>query len=655
MSKLSNRPLPLMTAAVLICLATFPTFGQEPADRGRPAGDAPKAGKISNPADLEAFFDGAINVQLETKHIAGAVVAVVVGDKVAFAKGYGYADVAARRRVDPEKTMFRIASISKLFTWTAVMQQVEEGKLDLHTDVNQYLKDVQIPATFGEPITLTHLLTHTPGFEDSVIGLFGRRPEDVGPLADVLRAQMPARVRPPGVLSSYSNHGTAIAGHAVACVAGQPWEDYVEQRILQPLGMTHTLVRQPPEDQLPPDLSKGYKWQHDHFAAKGFEYIPAAPAGCMSTTAGDAARFMLAHLHDGQLGDARILKPETARQMREPLFRHDPKTSAMCYGFIEQRRHGLRLVGHGGDLFWFHSLMQLIPERRVGLFLSYNTDTSAGAREPLFEAFLRRYFPEADPPRVQPADDARERARRLAGSYGVTRYSQSTITKLAALTSVLDVSVNNDDTITVAIGDNARRYVETEPLVYREVDGTRKIVFQADNDGRGRYLFLEDAPPLSAVRREWYEGGLFHWGLLGGSLAILASAVLFWPAIAFSVRGLSSPRIKRTRWSGFWSCLAWLLGLVSLALGLGLAWVQRDPNDIAFGLTPQLRGLLAVPQVCAVLAGLTVVGCVVAWSRRYWRVTGRLHYTLVALAGVGLTWFLYHWNLLTFGFDGIVR
>lgn len=644
-----------MTAAVMICLATLPTFGQEAADRDRPAGDPVKAGNISDPADLEAFFDGAINVQLETKHIAGAVVAVVVGDKVAFTKGYGYAAVAARRRVDPEKTMFRIASISKLFTWTAVMQQVEEGKLDLHTDVNRYLKDVQIPATFSEPITLTHLLTHTPGFEDSVVGLFGRRPEDVGPLADVLRAQMPARVRPPGALSSYSNHGTAIAGYAVACVAGQPWEDYVEQRILKPLGMEHTLVRQPPEDQLPADLSKGYKWEQGHFKAKDFEYIPAAPAGCISTTAADAARFMLAHLQDGQLGDARILKPETARRMREPLFRHDPKASAMCYGFVEQRPHGLRLVGHGGDLFWFHSLMQLIPERRVGLFLSYNTNTSGGAREPLFDAFLRRYFPEADPPRIKPADDARERARRLAGTYGVTRYSQSTFTKLAALTSVLDVSVNDDDTITVAAGDNARRYVETEPLVYREVDGTRKIVFQADNDGRGRYLFLEDVPPLSAVRREWYERGLVHWGLLGGSLAVLASAVLFWPAIAFSVRGLSSPRIKRTRWSGVWSCLAWLLGLISLALGAGLAWVLSDPNDIAFGITPTLRGMLAVPQVCAVLAGLTVVGCVVAWTRRYWRFTGRLHYTLVALAGVGLTWFLYHWNLLTFGFEGIVR
>src|ERR1700719_51945 len=133
----------------------------KPAVKPHPVGDA---------NDLEAFFDGALLVQLESKHIAGAVVAVVVGDKLVFAKGYGYADVETRRKVDPEKTLFRIASISKLFTWTAVMQLVEEGKIDLDADVNKYLKDLQIPATFEKPVTLKNLLTHTPGFEDHVLG-----------------------------------------------------------------------------------------------------------------------------------------------------------------------------------------------------------------------------------------------------------------------------------------------------------------------------------------------------------------------------------------------------------------------------------------------------------------------------------------------------
>jgi hypothetical protein len=419
--------------------------------------------------------------------------------------------------------------------------------------------------------------------------------------------------------------------------------------------MEHTLVRQPAEEQLPADVSKGYKWEKGHFKDEAFEYIPTGPAGCISTTAGDAAKFMLAHLHDGQLGDGRILQPETARRMREPLFRHNPNTSAMCYGFMELRRNGRRMVGHGGDTLWFHSLMELIPDRQVGLFVSYNTDTSGGAREALFDAFLRRYFPEPDPAPVQAAGGFRERAERLAGEYGITRYSHSSVAKLAALMGVFKVSPNDDDTVTISLGDNTRRYVEVEPFVFRQLDGTGKVVFQEDDKGRVRYLFVSDFPPLSAVRREWYERTVVHWGLLGASTAIFASALLFWPAIAFSVRGMQSPRIRRTRLSGLLSCLGWLLSGVCVAFVAGSAFVLKDPNEIVFGLPPLLKGLVAVTPFCAILTGIVLLGCLLAWKNRYWRVTGRVHYTLVALAGVAFTWFLYYWNVLTFSFDRIVN
>jgi CubicO group peptidase (beta-lactamase class C family) len=641
-------------AAPAAAPATPKNTAAAPADRAgsSAAASALKAGMVSDPADLEAFFDGAINVQLESKHVAGAVVAVVVGDRVVFSKGYGYADVDARRKVDPEKTLFRIASISKLFTWTAVMQQIEEGKLDLDTDVNTYLKELKIPATFEQPITLRHLLTHTPGFEDYVVGLFGREP-DSRALADVLRAQLPLRVRPPGVLSSYSNHGTALAGYAVACVSGIPWEDYVEKRILTPLGMAHTLVRQPAEADLPADLSTGYKWEKGRFEAKPFEYVPAAPAGCMSTTAADIARFMIAHLNDGRYGEARILKPETARRMREPLFRHDPKTSAMCYGFIEDQRGGRRFVGHGGDTIWFHSMLQLAPDEHVGLFVSYNTDTSAaGSRDELFEAFLKRYFPAPEPPKITPSAEAHGRLKRLAGEYVMDRYSHSSVTKLAALMGVFEVSPNDDDTLTISIGNQSRRYAEVEPLVFREVDGTRTFVFKEGKDGRGLYLFPGNMPPLAGERPRWYESSTTNLIVAGASIGIFATAVLFWPAIAFSVRGLSSPRITRNWRSGVLSCLGWMTSVAAIGFACAVAYVLKDPNDIVFGLTPAMKGLLAAAPLLAGLAAVTLLASLVAWWRRYWRFAGRLHYTLVALAGVGFTLFLYNWNLLVIGVGG---
>jgi CubicO group peptidase (beta-lactamase class C family) len=648
------------TSVVAVCLVSLAALGQEPAktalpeDKSSPSEKSPAAavttplhtGKVSDPADLEAFFDGVINVQLESKHVAGAVVAVVVGDKLVFTKGYGYADVDTRRKVDPEKTMFRIASISKLFTWTAVMQQVEEGKLDLDHDINEYLKDVKIPPTFDKPITLKNLLTHTPGFEDYVIGLFSREP-DARPLDEVLRTQLPKRIRPPGVLASYSNHGTAMAGYAVACVSGMPWEDYIEKRILKPLAMEHTLVRQPAKDKLPADLSVGYRWEHGKFAPQGFEYVPAAPAGCMATTAADAAKFMIAHLNDGQGTAGRILKPETARRMREPLFQHDPKVSAMCYGFMEERHNGHRMVGHGGDTIWFHSLMQLLPDDHVGVFVSYNTDTSGGGpREQLMDAFMTRYFPAPEPAKPVAASEAHEHARKLAGEYVMTRYSHSTVTKLSALLNVIDVSANDDDTLTIGVRDSATRYTEVEPFVYREVNGPKTVVFKEDKDGRTFDLFLGNAPPVSAVRREWYDSSAAHWSLLGASMGVFASALLFWPAIGFSVRGLQSPRIKRTWFSAILSCFAWLLSAAAVAFGVAMAYTMKDPSEIAFGLPPVLKHLMSLTPVCAGLAAVTLIGCLIAWRQRYWRLTGRLHYTLVALAGIGFTWFLFNWNLL---------
>lgn len=609
---------------------------------------APGIPNLADARDLEAFFDGAIRVQMENKHIAGGVVAVVANGKVVFTKGYGYADIAARQQVDPETTMFRIASISKPFTWTAVMQQVEAGKLDLNEDVNKYLmKGVQIPSTMQQPITLKNFLTHTPGFDDYVIGLFAHEP-DKRPLGEILKAQMPLRVRPPGTLASYSNHGTALAGYVVECVANQPWEEYIEQKITKPLGMTHTLVRQPAANQLPAEVSKSYKWEGGQYVVQGFEYCPAAPAGCISSSAGDMAKFMLAHLGDGQLGNVRILKTETTKQMREPLFRHDDRVSAMCYGFFEEKRHGVRLIGHGGDTLYFHSLMQLIPEKNVGIFLSFNTDTSAGVRDQIQEAFLQRYFPQPLQPRAKSVTGFSERSSKIAGEYGGTRYSHTSIAKLGALLSIAEVTINPDETITITVAEKASRYVEKEPFLFRELDGTREALFQTDKEGNVVHLFFGNGPHSSAIKLRWYETSTVQLGLLFVSLGVFATAVLIWPAVGWTLRGLTSETIRRTWLSALLSWLTWLMCLLGILFVGGLTAVLTDPSEIAFGLTPLAQKLLWLPPVIAGLSVITLLGCLLAWIARYWRVSGRLHYTLVALAGVGLVWFMYHWNLLVY-------
>jgi CubicO group peptidase (beta-lactamase class C family) len=542
--------------------------------------------------------------------------------------------------------------VTKLFTWTAVMQLVEEGKLDLDADINTYLKGtgVQVPAAFGKPITLKNLMTHTPGLEDRPIGLFSHTSAEMRPLAEVLQKDLPARVRPPGVLASYSNHGSALAGLVVANVAGKTWEEVVEERILTPLGMKHTLVRQPAELKLPENLSKGYKWADGRFKEENFEYVPLAPAGSMSASAGDMARFLIAHLNDGKYGDVQILKPETARRMRERLFAHDPKVDAMCYGFWELHRNGQRIIDHGGDTLLFHTLFAMIPEHKVGLFLSYNTDKSGGAREEILDAFLDRYFPGPPEPRSKVTTDQAS-LKRFEGEYSGSRHADTDYAKLVLLLNPFHVSANSDGMLTAGFSGEPRRYVQIEPLVFQERDGHRKLVFHEDEDGRITQIYFADVPAVALVRETGFNQPRFHQGLAAICAALFLSAFLFWPVLAFARRGSKATRFRRSFLSGLFSFLGWLLSAAAIAFLGGLAWELREPEQVVYGTPRELQYVFLVPQVCVGLAAIVLLGSVVAWSRRYWRFSGRLHYTLVAFAGVGFAWFLYSWNLLKFGAD----
>jgi CubicO group peptidase (beta-lactamase class C family) len=178
-------------------------------------------------ADLEAFLDGIVPQQLERENIAGATISVVKDGKLLFARGYGYADVANKKPVVAEETLFRPGSVSKLFTWTAVMQLHEQGKLDLDRDVNEYL-DFKIPDAFGQPITLKNILTHTPGFEEQVKDLFttGAVSPDLG---QYVKTHIPTRIYPPGTVPAYSNYATALAGYIVERVSGRPFNDYIAE------------------------------------------------------------------------------------------------------------------------------------------------------------------------------------------------------------------------------------------------------------------------------------------------------------------------------------------------------------------------------------------------------------------------------------------
>jgi len=299
-------------------------------------GDSTPRG-LRDKAELEAFVDGVMTAELHDHHVAGSTVSVVKDGTLWFAKGYGYADVKQRSPIDAASTLFRVGSISKLFTWTAVMQQVERGKLDLNRDINEYL-DFKIPATFPQPITLINVMTHAPGLEDDPRGLIVDDPKQLQPMSRWLPAHRPKRVRPPGTYSSYSNWATATAGYIVERVAGVPFDDYIDANILRPLGMERTTFRQPLPAALAGGMSVGYRYDDGRFEPKPFEIaVGAEPAASVSATATDMAKFMIAHLANGAVpGGGRILAESTAVKMHSRLFGGDPRIPGFAYGFYEQ-------------------------------------------------------------------------------------------------------------------------------------------------------------------------------------------------------------------------------------------------------------------------------------------------------------------------------
>jgi CubicO group peptidase (beta-lactamase class C family) len=596
----------------------------------------------TDPEELEAFLDGVMRAQMEAEDIAGATVAVVRNGEILLARGYGWADVEERRPVDPERTLFRIGSVTKLVTWTAVMQLVEAGELDLHADVNRYL-DFRIPDTFDEPITLWHILTHTPGFEEDSRDLFTEDPDQMEPLGEWLATHVPARVRPPGTFSSYSNYATALAGYIVERVSGEPYDAYVERHIFEPLDMRLSTTRQPLPDELAPRMSEGYAFENGRFEAKPFEIIKgAAPAGSMSAPATDMARFMLAHLNGGELDGQRILSEETVRTMQERAFTHDERQSGFALGFYEKSRPGLRIIGHGGDTRWFHTDLALVPSEDLGVFVSYNT-ASGGELSfgPFLDAFLEHYYP-ADPEPVTPSEEAREAAERVAGEYAFNRRSYTTFQKAFGLAQSTRVQAREDGSVVLHSPLGATRFVPLEPLHYREALGHQRLTFREDDDGRVTHGFLSLAPMMALERVPWHESSRLHQVLLGLAVLVFAGTVV--AAVRRWWRRRQGITLPGDDLPGRRFLVA--MAGANLAFVAALAVLLQDPASIMTGPLTGLKVALALPLLGLLLAVGALYHGVQQWRRRAGTLGARLRYGAVVALALLFAWSLSVWNLL---------
>ena len=623
-------------------------------DRNMPVASSQVQGP-TDPAEMEAFLDDLLAKQMEEYHIAGAAVAVVKDGKLFFAKGYGYADLENKIPVDPETTIFRTGSVGKVFTWTAVMQLVEQGKLDLDADINTYL-DFRIPDTYPQPITLKHLLTHTSGLENRLIASGVTDDNDVVPAREFLITHMAARVRPPGDYVNYSNYNAILAGYIVGQMSGQPYDQYIQEHILDPLGMVHSTAQLA----LPPDLrplaSVGYTYAGGIF--KPFPYFTGSPAGLPSgmhqASVTDMARFMIAHLQGGRYSDAnipeaRILKENTMQQMHSKLYTPDQRLWGIAYGLFDWSDNGQRTLGHSGYFPPMTSVLLLLPDQNLGVYVVYNSKGGKRATNPhagFQRAFFDHYYPASAVEPIQPPVDFAGRAGRFVGSYRSTQASGTTVFKMVGLIEEGKISDPVDGTLLFSTWTGDKRFVEVEPLYFRQVDGPFGIAFREDDRGRITHLFSDKEPNVAYEKLDWYETRGFHLALALGSVLIFLSMIPV-GLIRFIRDRRSSDRKSNVRGARVAYRIILTISVLNLLflVGIALGIPAVDQNEL---LDPPwiMKIALGLGVLAAVLTIGAVVYTVLAWKNRYWGITSRLYYTLGTVAAVAFVWFLNYWNLL---------
>ncbi|RMF62106.1 MAG: class A beta-lactamase-related serine hydrolase, partial [Calditrichaeota bacterium] len=506
---------------------------------GRSAGaDHPRL----RPSQLEAFVDSTFAQKMRRDHIPGAVFVLVKDGQIVLEKGYGFADLEARTSVEPRRTRFRVASVSKLFTSVAVMQLVEQGKLDLDRDIDDYLGTFKIRNPYPNPITLRNLLSHSGGFDQEFRGRHAARRQDVLPLREYVRRYQPDVIFPPGKFMRYSNYGIALAGYLVERTSGEPFADYVKRHIFAPLKMAHSSFTQQGFDKA--DFARGYLYKDARWKPVGTRYTNVVPGGAMAATGHDIANFLLACLNGGRLGDTQVLEEKTLRQMWQRQASVHPDMPGWCLGFYERFTFGRRAVMHTGNTIGYTSVLYLLPEEHLGFFLALNAnDTRFG--DEFIREFHAHYFGARARP-IRPVPATARHAEAVQGTYRLNLYPLHRLEKFANLQSSFEVRVEaeSDGAITVRAPGQQRRYVEVGRLLYESDGGEDFVAFHTDSKGHVTHMLVEWDKPFTLERLAWYDKLPFQRLLRNGFLLFFAGSLFILP--------LSLRRRKRAQLSKMW-------------------------------------------------------------------------------------------------------
>ncbi|BAZ08317.1 beta-lactamase [Calothrix sp. NIES-4071] len=608
---------------------------------------------------LKTFVDKYVAKNMDDEQVPGVAIVVVRDGKIYFQKGYGYADIENKKPVVASKTLFRVASISKLFTATAVMQLVEQGKINLNEDVHKYIKDFELDTKYSQPITVANLLTHTSGLDVNDVGMSARTQNLLQPLGKHLANHKPQQILPPGTITTYSNYGVALAGYIVEKVSGIPFAQYIDKNILQPLQMQHSSFLQAPPSALKSDLAIGYEYKNSKYQLQPYTYEHQVPAIALSTTATDIANFMIAHLNQGRYGNNQILQFDTIKQMQRQHFTNDPRIPGIAYVFQEQFRNDFRIIRHGGLIEGFVSQLALIPQDNVGIFIVCNSTSSFDTQ--FIKEFLNRYYPIQNKPDISRSVPLKL-SNDFKGSYLDTITSQTTIEKvLEPYYFSVEVKSNN-----ILVYDQ-KQYIQIEPMLFLSLEGDKYISFRKDSSNT---IYLFDG--IFTLRKiSWYENLSFQIFLYKAFLSIFILVCIFQPATLtlgyfynqlklshryiprrlfynFTKKSKKTPTLKIIN---FLTIIIGYLNLLFIIVGkLILSYKMDNYFKVIYGINTIYITLLCLPIISCVITFILLFYIWLIWRGKEGTYIQRVYYTFITGAALLFMCFLNYWNLLGFKF-----
>lgn len=597
-----------------------------------PSDRQPKSTRVQSD-DLGVVVRQTLEQSFREYDADGATVSVVANGDTILTEGFGHAYKNPNAPVDSDTTLFRIGSVSKVFSFVAAMRLVDEGRIDPRAPVSEGLDSVSVPDAdaYDEPVTLAHLATHTAGFEERAAGQFRQSPDDLRPLPDALRANNPKRIHPPGKLPLYTNYNAGLAGQLVADVHGTAFAPAIQQLVFDPLEMSASTF-----DPLPAALVGG----RTDAADKITWYSEMTPASGMSATATDMARFVRAIVGDGSLDGSRVLSPEAVAELHRQWYTPHERLAGAAFGLARQRRDGTLVVGHQGGIPDFQTDLRLLPAAGIGLFVSVHGAEADEVQQAVTNAFLDHVAPVSEPTstgETPTPGDERSGTYRSAAVTDAASFEKP----LLAMKPALTVRAADTGELVTERAGRTHRWVEVAPTVFRRIDGEDTLVFQESADGTAR-LFRATAPRDTFESVPWYGQTDIQGQLALGAGLVTLSGAVGWPLAGLwrYYRGESGApeTVTRGRWTAGGSMLAFVAFLVIGVVGITQYWLYVRP--------PWFEWLFALPVVGAILS-LGAAGFVVqSWRQGQGSLLARIHVTAVVVGLLVLTGVLWYWNLL---------